>query len=442
MVLDPRDTIIDIWQKGGLLGNNSSFIPHFVAREVKKRNDWVTSKDIQKHLTAISEAQDKMKVAERKVISDHDYTHILTYFKSMSHLRSLETACREYLISELEIARSHIDSDVENIHLSRELLKDCELQFVKVAEALNKQLAHTESACMHRVQESVKLQSEIMRLNEILDTYIHAENNRQEVDGGVLAGLKLREISQCHPLVQQLARKMMSYKDVRDDHDDQLRQRSRCHVHEINTLRSQKEELEAELVSIHEYKQAQSEFVKKLMSEFVLTNRKAIKAESFSQKKIGELGKLVSKQSSKAGKLDLMIRKTKPLLVSGTRHSSDALSNLCLFLLKHFELIQSTDEENMLLENISMAKEDQRSYFAAQQRLADDDRRRRHQEQLALDTAAAKGKSKSSKGKGSKSAKLVAKSPSKSSVAAGGSTTSSRPTSKASNTKPSKPGKK
>ncbi|RYH20808.1 hypothetical protein EON65_22415 [archaeon] len=425
-----------------MLGNNSSFIPHFVAREVKKRNDWVTSKDIQKHLTAISEAQEKMKIAERKVISDHDYTHILTYFQTMSHLRSLETACREFLISELEIARSHLDSDVENIHLSRELLKDCELQFVRVSEALNKQLAYTESACTHRVQENVKLQSEIMRLNDILDTYINAENNRQEVDGGVLGGLKLREMDQCHPLVQQLARKMMSYKDIRDDHDDQLRQRSRCHVHEINLLRAQKVELEAELDSIHEYKQAQSEFVKKLMSEFVLTNRKAIKAENVSEKKIEVLGKLVNKQSSKAGKVDLMIRKTKPLLVSGTRHSNEALSSLCLFLLKQFELIRNSEENSVLLENIEMAKEDQRSYLAAQQRLLDEDRRRRHQEQLAQEGAAAKGKSKSTKGKGSKSAKLVAKSPSKAGVAGGGSTTSSRPTSKASNTKPSKPSKK
>src|SRR5690606_6217613 len=41
---DPKKTILEIWEQGGLLGGNiNGFVPHFVAREVKKRNNWIQS---------------------------------------------------------------------------------------------------------------------------------------------------------------------------------------------------------------------------------------------------------------------------------------------------------------------------------------------------------------------------------------------------------------
>ena len=38
----------ELWKYGGVLGSDvKGFVPHFIAREVKKRNEWIQSKDIQ-----------------------------------------------------------------------------------------------------------------------------------------------------------------------------------------------------------------------------------------------------------------------------------------------------------------------------------------------------------------------------------------------------------
>ena len=49
MFVNPRETIMKVWKEGGMVGNGD-FVPHFVAREVKKRYEWVTSPDVEERL--------------------------------------------------------------------------------------------------------------------------------------------------------------------------------------------------------------------------------------------------------------------------------------------------------------------------------------------------------------------------------------------------------
>lgn len=63
--------------------------------------------DIKNRLGELNYYQEKVKIAEKKVISDPAYTNILMYFQMMSELRSKENSAREYFIAELEQVSIH-----------------------------------------------------------------------------------------------------------------------------------------------------------------------------------------------------------------------------------------------------------------------------------------------------------------------------------------------
>lgn len=44
--LDPKQTVISIWEKGGLLETKKAFTPHFVRREIKPRYQSIQAEDI------------------------------------------------------------------------------------------------------------------------------------------------------------------------------------------------------------------------------------------------------------------------------------------------------------------------------------------------------------------------------------------------------------
>lgn len=269
----------------------------------------------------------------------------------------MEQQCREYLISELEIARSHQDSDAANMKTCRELVRTAELQLIAVSEALNVQLAHSEFIAKQAIEDNCKLTTELARLTDVLDSYLQAEENRNEVHGGALAGTKLRNLQDCHHLVQQLHQQLMTYKDLRDDRDDDIRHRSRCHVQEIKQLQSRNAILDAELVSIHEYKHKQQVFTDQLMRDFVMAKRQISRVTDTDNKKLLLLGDMVSRLSYQLHRHKQAMKRAKPLLITGTRHSNSLVQTISLLLLQQLEML-SSKEARLVKENMEMAQED------------------------------------------------------------------------------------
>jgi hypothetical protein len=178
-VLDPKATVMQIWDKGGFLNNDRSFTPYFVAREVKKRYQKVRDSDILVRLEELRRAQEHTKNSEHLVMAEHDYTNILEYFHHMSELRRLETATRDYLIGELEMTRGKIHSYDETAHMHRKQMAQCEKHMMDLAEHLNEKLGHFEFMYASQVRKSQQTEAQLQRMLAIADSYIESHQSRQ-----------------------------------------------------------------------------------------------------------------------------------------------------------------------------------------------------------------------------------------------------------------------
>ena len=247
MFCDPKETVLHLWQNGGLLEGTATFVPHFIVREVKKRYEWVKSADIAQRLDVLRDMQDKAKKAEQDVVSHHDYNNILGYFHKMGDLRKEENNTRDYIIGELEIARSRIDSNTDQMVMLREDLAECERQFVTVTELLNDRLGYSEMVAEMRSADRWRLESDLQRLALIVDSYIEADTERQESGGGSAQASSLRHAEESCVSVRAIHTKLQAYRDQRDACDEALRERTRDHVSEIDRLEAVVRDLEARL---------------------------------------------------------------------------------------------------------------------------------------------------------------------------------------------------
>lgn len=357
LVLDPRHIIFQLWKKGGYLEGTGKFTPHFIAREVRKRNEWVQSADIHERLKKLHEAQNKAKDAERKVISEHDYTNILHYFSEMSSLRKQETAMRDYLIGELEIARAKLDSTDETAKMHREQLAESEMYYMKVTEALNTKLGHVEYAYKKACLDNIDLQKQLYRMSNILDSYIETERNRSAKEGGTLQALKPRHFERVNPSLQEVFTKLQDYRDQRDRTDDLLRERARCHVEEIDFLSLRCARLEYDLAESEKKYLAEKTLCDKLTQTLMMSERSraALIDEHHHQAKIG--WKSASHSIAKLSAQEVNISKLKPLLFGGIVHSQSLVSKFSWTVIKTLNLLKP-DELNSWNEMIAMKKED------------------------------------------------------------------------------------
>ncbi len=92
----------------------------------------------------------------------------------------MENSVREYLISEVEIARSRVDSCADTAQMNRKQLAENERYFIAVAESLNERLAYSEFVCESLQQEKLLLERDLQRVNSVLDSYVEAEIDRGE----------------------------------------------------------------------------------------------------------------------------------------------------------------------------------------------------------------------------------------------------------------------
>lgn len=246
MFVDPRETVLKLWEEGGMLGVGT-FIPHFVAREAKKRNEWVISPDIESRMTTLREMQEKVKHAEKVVLTGHDYNNILAYFKQMSDLRKYESDVREYTVSQLETARARLDSYTDTSRMMREDMAELERKTMTLAGAISDQLGYNEFVTEDLQNEVTDMNADLYRLGLIMDSYIEAEEDRSEAGGGTAQALSLRKPEESKLSIRKLHEKLQQYRNMRDETDETLRDRSRNHILEIDRLEDTVRDLEHQL---------------------------------------------------------------------------------------------------------------------------------------------------------------------------------------------------
>jgi hypothetical protein len=359
MLLDPKLTILKIWEEGGLIQGNTTFIPHFIAREVKKRYEWVQSEDIKSRLEKLRIAQETTKRAERKVVSEHDYTNILTYFSQMSDLRKLENSVREYLISELEIARSRVDSCQDTAAMSRAQIAEGEMHFIRVAEALNEKLAYSEFVCDTLQNERYATERDLQRLTAIIDSYTAAELSRETSGGGVIAPHTFSDASDSSKSVRLLHKKLQQYHSLRNKADNSLRDRTRGHIEEIDRLEILIREYEEELSEKMDETDLLVERVNRTESELKVCARRLMKGEIREKISREQSWSSVLRFASKTNEFDQKMRLIKPLLIAGLGHKKNkTLSDVCRTLITTLPVIKNKYEYNLIMESFIMTQED------------------------------------------------------------------------------------
>jgi hypothetical protein len=361
MLIDPKITILKLWESGGFLEGMNNFIPHFISREVKKRNDWITSEDIQVRIEKIQKAQDSAKLAERKILSDHDYTNILSYFNQMSNLRSLENNVREYLISELEIARSRIDSYEESSIMVRDQCSELEKKFIQITEVLNNRLGYMEDMYEREIQKNLSLESYLCRMNGVLDSYLETEENRQQIGGGTLQAFKLKNLEEeCDfEVVKEISCKLQTYRDQRNDCDNQLRKKCRTLVDNINVLTNDLHYLQERYDYLTKQYEKSIEDLTKLTKTSILTERTFIKQLEIQKYQKQISWNLTSSYSSKINFMKNEHLKIKPILLSSCLSTIPLLRKIGYSLLLSINgMIGNEEEHSMIQENMKMNEQD------------------------------------------------------------------------------------
>ena len=360
MVLDPKITIMKLWEHGGFLEGPMSFVPHFIAREVKKRNEWITSEDIQVRLDKIRTAQDQAKQAERRIVSEHDYTNILQYFNQMGNLRSLENNTREYLIAELEIARSRLDSYEDSTRFMREQQGEMERKFVEITDSLNARLAHTEFLLETETQKTFALEGQLFRLKGVLQSFQDSEESRQLPGGGSLQPSKMRGVGESpFSLVRELHEKLRDYRDARDRWDDGLRAQCRDYVEEIHSLRTQLAELTGRYNHLLDQYDKALRDLDGLTDRHVLLDRRDGREQSRKQIQTAVAWDLALKYQALRTKYEQEHAKVRPLLLAGCLSAQPLTRRLCHTLLHSLSgLIRGPADSLQLAENMKMSSED------------------------------------------------------------------------------------
>lgn len=367
---DPKKTILEIWEKGGLLGGNiNGFVPHFIAREVKKRNEWIQSPDIQERLEKLRLAQDAAKAAERKVVSEHDYTNILSYFNQMSALRRLESSVREFLISEVEILRSRIDSCSDVAKMSRMQQAENEQYYMKIVNTVNEQLALTEYVCEERIAERYQLEGDLQRLDNVLESYIAAEENRQQVGGGTMQALRLKDVDKVAPTVRKLHDQLQKYKQIRDHMDSTMRAQARAQQAEVQRLTEITDALQSELEGLNDHAAKETARANRAERLLFFAQRKVARLEDKHKIIAQEAWHSSERFANKVVHQDRLIRSLKPALMASLTHPHRTVHTLGRAVLTTLQLAEN-EEMNEVFELACMKRQDALSFAVRKAELA------------------------------------------------------------------------
>jgi hypothetical protein len=333
-----------------------------VAREVQHRHAWAQSADITSRLSELRELQEASKAAERRVLSDHDYSHILAYFKKMHDLRRAEAGTREFLVGELEAARGRVAGGVSAAQLGREQLEECERMAMAVADDLNARLSRAESAAQRMVNDHYALAADLHRLIAVVDNFSTTPEGE--------ASIRMCEINKASSSIKELHRKLHLFKELRDDRNRQLREKELIHLEEIEKLSARVRELEDKLRESESMRAVEVEKTKNVSQELLRaahrTGREAFLLRSSAREGWASSVRFASKAASLQG----AINQLKPLLLAGVGHSHGAVFEICFTLLHLLPGVASEEEHGAVRERLGMDKEEKLTIAVRQYELA------------------------------------------------------------------------
>lgn len=432
---DPKTVVMRLWESGGFFDQGDSFVPHFIVREVKNRYEWVQSEDIRSRMDKLRLVQEGAKVAEKKVFAEHDYTNILKYFQQMSELRAMENTMREYLISELEVCRSRLHSSEEVASIHREQMADLEMQFVGVAEQLNTQLASYEFTCSALAKEKFRLEGDLQRLINIVDSYSNSAVDRATAGGGGVRALQLKDIHECTESIIVLHEKMQLYRNMRDDVDSSLRAKCRSQEEEIKRLTELCAEQQEQVDFANSKMNGLEGRAVKAETELESTARRLIKLKERTEVSSNEGWGSSTRFAAKLYTRNLQLQKLRPILMLALRTNNPVMFKIAKAILLTLEMAEEV-EINEIAEGLLMAAEDSYSKAAAKA-----EQRGRKREMTIKTSGAVTATTAKEKGKGGKSAKGRGKSRRSNSSSTGrskGSDTSGRSSKKQAKSSPNK----
>ena len=114
-------------------------------------------------MTTLREMQEKVKHAEKVVLTGHDYNNILAYFKQMNELRKYESDMREYTVSQLETCRARLDSYTDTSRMMREDMAELEEKIMTLAGAISDQLGYNEFVTEDLQREVTEMNVDLYR---------------------------------------------------------------------------------------------------------------------------------------------------------------------------------------------------------------------------------------------------------------------------------------
>ena len=343
MFVDPKETVMTLWREGGMLGVGT-FVPHFVAREVKKRSEWAISPDIQGRLNEIVELQEKVKLAEKVVLTGHDYNNILDFFKKMSDLRRQETDFREYTVSEVETCRARLDSAKNTATMMREDMAELEDKIMTLAGAISTELGFNEFVTEQLQEEATQNNRDLLRLQLMMDSYIEAEEDRSEAGGGTAQALTLRKIEESQMGIRVLHDKIQTYRNMRDERDEEMRDRARGHISEIDRLEENVRDLEHQLEYALRREKQERERAEEAEEDVRFCARKMMKMSNNKQTGVEEAWGAAIRWQLQTIDHRNASKEAKKLLLAGIQERENKLvQNLSYALIDIYQLVSPTE---------------------------------------------------------------------------------------------------
>jgi hypothetical protein len=335
---DPKQALMKIWRKGGFGEIPGAFTPHYVVKRILTRFDEDVALDISSRLAKLKQMELSLKVTEREVYEDHDYSNILHYFQKLNNLRTFETESRDYFVTELEKTRSEISRSASNAKWAHQMLLELEERFIFVTDYLNQQIALYETSHENEMKSRFVMDSMLVRLRSVLTSVLEEQqglNNTPYHAGDVV------------PSSAYIARRMHRTKDMHpeivDMHNTLMALRTKIRVDEGN-FQAQITQLENDVAS-------RDDHIRKLEEEKMNMQREIDRLKNVQQKNEIEIKycakKLVTMKVEgdavrhaawtsllqagvKKAEINNKIELLKPIIRQGVLSSSYEASKMCL----------------------------------------------------------------------------------------------------------------
>lgn len=240
-------------------------------------------------------------------------------------------------------------------------LADCELQFIQTADSLNRQLACCETLCEKHAAENLQMESHLQRTNDIMESYLDAQAARGEPGGQPVPVLKFAKIDETTSSLRSIIENVLTFKEVSEEQDDLLRERSRNHIAEIERLQEVVRELERRLVV--ETKRADNNTIKceRAEHDVKFCANKMLKTSLQSSVKSTESWAAAMRWAGKAQDLERRIETVRPALLGAFQHSHPVVSQLGQCLVDVLGVC-TMEEMQTMRECMAMGLEGQRSW--------------------------------------------------------------------------------